>query len=138
DGSQPRPLVQTPFDEMQGQVSSDGRWLAYTSHETDQAEVYIRSLADAATRWQVSAGGGTDPRWRRDARELFYVSADSWLTSVGFVDGHPQPPRRLFAIHVAPPVNPYLSNYVVTADGQRVLLKVPVHDVMSTPILVLS
>jgi protease II len=87
DGSHVAPLVQTPFDEMQGQVSSDGRWLAYTSHETDQAEVYIRSLSDAGTRWQVSAGGGTDPRWRRDARELFYVSADSWLTSVGFVDG---------------------------------------------------
>jgi serine/threonine protein kinase len=138
DGSQTTPLVQTPFSELQGQVSPDGRWLAYTSLETGRAEIYIRSFSDPGTRWQVSAGGGTDPRWRRDSSEIFYVSAESWLTSIGFAGGHPAAPRRLFQVHIAPPGDPYLSNYDVTADGQRFLFKIPDHDVTSTPIHVLS
>jgi len=138
DGSQPTPLVQTAFDEMQGQMSPDGRWLAYTSLETDRPEVYIRSLSDRTKRWQVSAGGGMDPRWRGDTLELFYVSADSWMTSVRFGDSHPAAPRPLFQVHVTPPVDPYPSNYDVTTDGQRFLVKIPVHDVASTPIHLLS
>lgn len=138
DGSQPVPLVQTAFDEMQGQVSPDGRWLAYTSLETGEAEVYIRSLSNASLRWQVSAAGGTDPRWRGDARELFYISGNSWLTAVEFTNGKPAPPRPLFQARVSPSGNPYLSNYDVTADGRRFLLKVPVQDVTAAPIHVLS
>jgi serine/threonine protein kinase len=138
DGTRATPLVQTPYDEVQGQISPDERWLAYTSLETDRPEVYIRSLSNAGTRWQVSAGGGTDPRWRGDTRELFYASADSWLMSVSFVDAHPGTSQRLFPIRMPTPVDPYLSNYNVTSDGQRFLLKVPAHDVTSTPIHVLS
>jgi serine/threonine protein kinase len=138
DGSEAQPLVQTPFDEMQGQVSPDGQWLAYASLETGQAEVYVRSLVDSVSRWQVSAGGGTDPRWRGNGRELFYVSADSWLTTVAFAHGEPSAPKRLFEVHVAPPVQPYMSNYNVTPDAERFLVKVPVHDVASTPIHILT
>ena len=138
DGSQPRPLVQTAFDEMQGQVSPDGRWLAYTSVESGAAEVLIRSMADPSMRWQVSAGGGADPRWRGDARELFYISAAGWLMSVPFVGDRPSAPRALFSAHIPPPGDPYLSNYDVSGDGQRFLVKVSVHDVTSTPIHVLT
>ena len=137
DGAQRKVLVQTPYDDMQGQVSPDGRWLAYTSLESGQAEVYVRSLVDAGARWQVSAGGA-DPRWRRDGLELFYTSSDGWLSAVAFGRGAPGAPRRLFAVHVAPTVQPYMSNYNVTPDGQRFLLKVPVRDVSSTPIHVLT
>jgi Tol biopolymer transport system component/predicted Ser/Thr protein kinase len=138
DGSKTTPLVQTAFDEMQGQVSPDGRWLAYTSLETGEAAVYIRSLSNPAIRWQVSAAGGRDPRWRGDSRELFYISGDSWLTAVEFADRQPAAPRQLFQVRVSPPGNPYLSNYDVTADGRRFLLKMPVHDVTSSPIHVLT
>jgi Tol biopolymer transport system component len=138
DGSDATPLVQTAFDEVQGQVSPDGRWLAYTSLETGQAEVYIRSLTDPNQRWQVSAGGGADPRWRGDSRELFYISSDSHLTAVAFAGGKPEVPKPLFEVRFAPPGTPYLSNYDVTVDGNRFLLKVPVHDVTSTPIHVVT
>jgi Tol biopolymer transport system component len=134
DGTQAKPIVQTPFDEMQGQVSPDGAWLAYTSTETGEPEVYIRSLADGAARWQVSANGGNDPRWRGDGQELYYVSGDAWLTSVRFEHRQPSGPKPLFQIRVNPAGNPYLSNYDVTADGRRFLLKVPVDDVTSQPI----
>jgi Tol biopolymer transport system component len=138
DGSQSTPLVQTPFDEMQGQVSFDGRWLAYTSLESGDAEVYVRSLSNSGLLWQVSAAGGTDPRWSGDARELFYVSRDSWLTAVEFANSRPTAPRRLFQVRVSPPGNPFLSNYDVTADGRRFLVKVPVNDVTSAPVHVVS
>jgi len=122
---------------MQGQVSPDGRWLAYTSLESGGAEVYVQSLVDAATRWQISAGGA-DPRWRRDGRELFYTSSDGWLMAVDLGGGAPAAPTRLFVIHVAPTVQPYMSNYNVTPDGERFLLKMPVRSVSSTPIHVLT
>jgi len=137
DGAQRKVLVQTPYDDMQGQVSPDGAWLAYTSLESGQAEVYVRSLVDAGVRWQVSAGGA-DPRWRRDGRELFYTSSDGWLSAVPFSGGAPGTPRHLFVVHVAPTVQPYMSNYNVTPDGQRFLLKVPVRDVSSTPINIVT
>ncbi len=138
DGKRAVPLVQTSFDEMQGQVSANGQWLAYTSVESGSAEVYVRNMSDANARWQVSAGGGTDPRWRGDGGELFYLSADSWLTAVEFSHSRPAPPHRLFEVHVSPPGDPYLSNYDVTADGRRFLVKQPVHDMMSAPLLVVS
>jgi hypothetical protein len=69
---------------------------------------------------------------------LFYISADSWLMSVGFADAYPAAPKRLFEVHIAPPGDPFLSNYDVTADGERFLVKVPTHDVTSTPIHILS
>ena len=62
---------------MQGQVSTDGRWLAYTSLESGEAEVYVRSLSNATLRWQDSAAGGHRSRWRGDAHELYYISGDS-------------------------------------------------------------
>ena len=138
DGSTSTPLVQTAFDEMQGQVSPDGRWLAYTSLESGQPEVHIRSLSDGNQRWQVSAGGGIDPRWRGDSGEVFYISGDSKLTAVSFEEGKPEAPNALFSVRHAPPGNPYLSNYDVTVDGNRFLLKVPVHDVTSTPIHIVT
>jgi Tol biopolymer transport system component len=137
DGSQPKLLVRTPVDDMQGQVSPDGRWLAYASLESGGAEVYIQSLVDATVRWQVSTGGA-DPRWRRDGRELFYTSSDGWLMAVGFDGVAPAKPKRLFGVQVAPTVQPYMSNYNVTPDGQRFLFKVPVRGVSSTPIHVLT
>ena len=69
-----RVLVQTPADDMDGRVSADGRWLAYSSNETGRSEVYVRPLGGSGDRWQVSSGGGVSPRWRHDGRELFYLA----------------------------------------------------------------
>jgi len=98
----------------------------------------VRSLSDPTRRWQVSAGGGRDPRWRGDASELFYISADSEVNAVGFAGGRPTAPKRLFPVRIAPPGPPYLSSYDVTNDGQRFLVRVPVHDVGSAPVQVVT
>lgn len=72
----PEPFVQTPSNEMQGQFSPDGRLVAYVSDETNRNEVYVQTFPASAHRWQVSTGGGSQPRWRRDGRELFYARLD--------------------------------------------------------------
>jgi serine/threonine-protein kinase len=78
------PLVQTPFFERNGDVSPDGRWLAYESNESGQFEVFVRPFPDTTKgRWQVSTGGGgAQPLWARNGQELFYLAADGGLMRV--------------------------------------------------------
>jgi Tol biopolymer transport system component len=75
--SEPQVLVATPFDERAPALSPDDRWLAYVSNETGRDEIYVRPFPGGGGRWMVSAAGGTEPRWRRDGRELFYRNADT-------------------------------------------------------------
>ena len=69
----PIALVKTRFNETSGTYSPDGRWVAYQSNESGRAEVYV-APASGTAKWQVSQGGGQLPRWRRDGRELFYIT----------------------------------------------------------------
>ena len=78
----PFAVLQSSFDEIEGQFSPDGRWLAYASNESGRYEIYIRTFPEAGGKWQVSAAGGVQPRWRRDGRELFYVAPDTRLMAV--------------------------------------------------------
>jgi serine/threonine-protein kinase len=72
--SAPVPLVASPFTELHPAVSPDGRWLAYTSIESGTNEVYVRPFpSTTGGRWQVSNGGGSQPRWSSDGRELFFL-----------------------------------------------------------------
>ena len=72
----PFPYVQTSFDEMQGQFSPDGRWLAYHSNETGRLEIYLRPFPGPGGAKRISTTGGASPRWRRNGRELFYRTPD--------------------------------------------------------------
>jgi len=75
-GAAPRALVSTPFADVQGDISPDGRLVAYASDESGQFEVYVEAIQDRSpepgTRERVSSGGGSDPRWSRDGQELFF------------------------------------------------------------------
>jgi eukaryotic-like serine/threonine-protein kinase len=74
--STPVALVASPFTELHPAVSPDGHWLAYTSIESGTNEVYVRPFpATTGGRWQVSNGGGLEPRWSSNGRELFYLDA---------------------------------------------------------------
>ena len=95
----PFPVAQTPANEDQGQFSPDGRWVAYTSNESGLSEIYVIPFppSPGGGRWRVSNGGGVMPRWRRDGKELFYISPDSRMMAVN-VTTRPglhlrQPPR---------------------------------------------
>jgi len=82
----PHPLVlaQTQATEDQGQFSPDGNWVAYTSNESGQSEIYVIPFppTPSGARWVVSKGGGVMPRWRRDGKELFYISPDWKMMAV--------------------------------------------------------
>ena len=72
------PLVQGPFNESQGQFSTDGKWVAYTSDETGKPEVYVREFLPSGQlgeqRTKLSVDGGAEPRWRQDGKEIFYIA----------------------------------------------------------------
>jgi Tol biopolymer transport system component len=78
----PYAFLQGSFNVGQGQFSPDGRWMAYSSDESRRPEVYVTPFPAGGTKWQISPAGGTSARWRRDGKELFYLSADSKLTAV--------------------------------------------------------
>jgi eukaryotic-like serine/threonine-protein kinase len=69
----PVPYLQSKFNEHGGQLSPDGRWLAYVSDASGINEVYVGTLPEFDVTRQISANGGSQPRWRADGRELFYV-----------------------------------------------------------------
>jgi serine/threonine protein kinase/dipeptidyl aminopeptidase/acylaminoacyl peptidase len=82
-GAKPYPLLQTPFNEGNGQFSPDGRWVSYQSNESGQNEVYVIPFGPGGGapggKRQISTAGGVLPRWRRDGKELFYIAEDQKL-----------------------------------------------------------
>ncbi len=95
----PFAVAQTPANEDQGQFSPDGHWVAYTSNESGLSEIYVIPFPPSlgGGRWRVSKDGGVMPRWRRDGKELFYISPDSQMMAVDvntrpvFQSGNPHP-----------------------------------------------
>jgi serine/threonine-protein kinase len=82
------PLLATPFDERHGKVSPDGRWLAYDSNESGQIQVIVRPFPQIdAGKWQVSTGGGKQPLWARNGRELFYRGVDGSVMGLSVETG---------------------------------------------------
>ena len=76
------PFLQTPFAEIGGSFSPDGRWVLYFSNESGKPEVYVQPLSRSGAKWQISTHGGSRPRWSRDGKRIYYVSLDGKLMSV--------------------------------------------------------
>ena len=120
---EPVPLLQTEFNEHLGRVSPDGRWIAYASDESGSNELYVRPFrSDGPTR-RISANGGSEPKWRGDGKELFYLAADGSVVAVEVLAGPGLdigPTLPLFKIRMGPTRNfGFDVNYSVTRDGQR-------------------
>ena len=135
-----RPILETAFNEKQGQFAPDGKWFAYTSDKSGQYEVYVQRFPPSEELWQVSTSGGSQPRWRRDGRELFYLAPDGALMAVTIRPGKVldiQRPKALFQIH-GPSGSNLGYTYDVTGDGQRFLINTRVVAVgNSSPIHVI-
>ena len=71
------PFLRTPSDEQNANLSPDARFLAYESNESGSYEVYVRPFPEGAGKWEISSGGGRQPRWRSDGKELFYLEGET-------------------------------------------------------------
>jgi Tol biopolymer transport system component len=118
-----RPFVTSPVHEEDGRFAPDGRWVAYTSDESGQFEIYVRAFPGPGARRQISARGGAMPRWRADGRELFFVAPDNKLMAVPVKTGD------VFEAGAAMPLfetrirtAPAWPQYDVSSDGQRFLI----------------
>ena len=78
----PFPVAQTEFSESLGTFSPDGRWIAYTTDETGQPNVYVQPFLRAGRKYRISPNGGRNPHWRADGKELFYLDATGAMTAV--------------------------------------------------------
>jgi len=75
----PQPFVKSASVEAEPAFSPDGRWIAYTSNESGNNEVFVRPFPGPGGKWQISTGGGLYPKWSLNGRELFYRTEDSKL-----------------------------------------------------------
>ncbi|MGH9531360.1 MAG: hypothetical protein ACRD2Q_03145, partial [Terriglobales bacterium] len=139
-GKSQRSLLAGPGDRMDGQVSPDRKWMAYMSNETGDWEVYVTRYPQMQGKFQVSNGGGGDPQWRSNGKEIFYVDRKNTLFAVPvsaretFETGTPV---RLFTTRGRDPVSSTDSyTYDVTADGQRFLVNRTAKPASVSPVFV--
>lgn len=135
-----KPLLQSSFDEGDGRWSPDGRWLAYTSNESGVWDVYVQPFPALDRKWRISPDGGSQPKWRADGKELYYVGPDQRLMAVpvtadsGFRAGVP---TALFPLRMVPfpPTQPR-QQYAVAANGDRFLVNTFVEPLVPPPVTI--
>ena len=139
----PFPFLHTRFNEVDGHFSPDGHWVAYASDESGHYEIYVRRFSGDATglasgegaKWQVSYGGGREPRWSADGKELYYMTLDGKVMAVGvstntvFEIGTP---KLLF--QMAQPATRTTGDY--TVDGKRFLFLTSTEQTAQAPFTV--
>jgi eukaryotic-like serine/threonine-protein kinase len=132
----PVALMKSAFGQDEPHVSPDGRWIAYNTTETGRWEVYVATFPGFTGKRQVSSNGGGQALWRKDGKELFYLSLDGKLMAVDVKVGatiETGLPKVLFQTPLV--VSPLDDQYCVTADGRRFLIGEPV-GVAAKPITV--
>ncbi|KAA0254397.1 MAG: serine/threonine-protein kinase [Acidobacteria bacterium] len=132
-----RDLVATPADDSAGQVSPDGRWLAWSSDTSGQYEVYVTSFPQARTPVQVSRAGGVQPRWNPAGGELYFKTPDNQLTVVPVESGSAN-----FSVGAPLPLFQVVEflgwTYDVSPDGQRFLVREPLAEGDASPVTLLT
>jgi Tol biopolymer transport system component len=148
--AKPKAFLVARGSQAQGQFSPDSQWIAYVSDESGAAEVYVRPRDGRNLRFQISTDGGVQPRWRRDGRELYYVTQAGTMMAVSVTlsrdDVKAGVPSALFTEPTLRTNNNVFyyggaAGYDVTADGRRFLVNRltreptagPIHVVLNWP-----
>ena len=136
----PFPVVSTPFNEVDPAISPDGKWVAYLSNDTGQYEVYIKAFPSGEGKWQVSTTGSRGlAAWRRDGKELYFVSMGGMMTSVEVREKGASlelgTPQELFRANTA-----YITGtpFVASADGKRFLINGTTAQAASPPLTLVT
>jgi eukaryotic-like serine/threonine-protein kinase len=136
----PFPWLKTPAFEANAAFSPDGGYIAYESNESGRGEVYVQSFPGPGGKWQISAGGGAEPRWRADGKELFYrvgfqrIMAVDVQTGATFQAGIP---KTLISTGLDSDIA--RTHYLPSKDGQRFfLVATPAHSSLTPTTVVLN
>jgi Tol biopolymer transport system component len=133
---EPKPFVNSAFNEIEPAFSPDGRWLAYRSDESGSFEVYVRPFPGPGGKWQVSTGGGLYPKWSRNGKELFYRTQDSKIMVVTYTassDSFHADKPQLWSPGQFTDRGLGLYNFDLHPDGKRfAVLKAPVTEQVPT------
>jgi Tol biopolymer transport system component len=135
----PSAYLSAPSDQLHAAFSPDGRFVAYSSNESGRFEVYVQTFPLSDRRWQISVSGGYEPRWRRNAREIYFLSADGKLMVAPVAAAkelEAGTPKALFQAPVRSEPNPLGWTYDASGDGQRFLVNTPSVDDRAAPITV--
>jgi eukaryotic-like serine/threonine-protein kinase len=140
----PVPYLATPFNEGQAKFSPDGHWVVYTANESGTKEVYVQPFpVSSGGKWVVSNGGGSQPRWSRDGKELFYFAPDSMLLAVSVTTSggtfQPGVPKPLFraAILGGTGGGPGIAwRWDISPDGNRFLMDTALEEATAAPVTV--
>jgi Tol biopolymer transport system component len=135
----PFAVVSTNFVDVTPSFSPDGKWLAYANNETGRQEVYIQPFPSGAGRWQVSTAGGLRPNWRKDGKELYFLSTDQQIMAVDVNQKGASlqlgAPRALFKVAtVTGPSGPY----TVSADGKKFVMNTVLPQSITEPLTLIT
>ena len=122
----PRPVVATPqANDLSASFSPDGRWLLYSSDDSRQFQVYLGPYPAVDRRWQVSRGGGVEPRWSADGREIYYRQGAAMMAVKVALGPTPilSDPVKLFEAPYAFGEDRASINYDVSADGRFAMIR---------------
>jgi Tol biopolymer transport system component len=125
-GHAPKAYLRTPFTEGWGQISPDGRWMAYASDESGRLEIYVDSFPTPQNKFRVTDGGAATAMWRKDGKELAIMSLDGRSIRVADVvtdtEFRAGTPRQIFAL-------PKGTVYgMLTPDFERVIVAKPIEE----------
>ncbi len=136
-----RVFLVAPGTIRNAQFSPDGKWVAYASNESGRFEIYVTSFPAAEGKWQVSSGGGTQPRWRGDTKELFYLAPDGKMMAASINGGakfDAGQPAALFQTHAREvSATSEQVSYDVSKDGQRFIIITQVKNADIQPMTVI-
>jgi Tol biopolymer transport system component len=130
------PFVESPFDKVHARVSPDSKWIAYSTNDSGMYQIVVQTFPDPnGGKWQITAQGGVEPKWRHDGRELYYLALDGKLMAVPvktdrtFEAGTP---TALFEtpLTVTRPSPGRDRRYDVTPDG-RFLMVTPIQSAVA-------
>ena len=132
----PIPLIRSEFNEDRADVSADGNWIAYSSDESGRSEIYVQTMPPSGARYQISNDGGSEPQWRQDGKEIFFISPDKQLMAAQILRKDPfetSIPKALFVIQERF-IGPERGTYAVSNDGNRFLINTVSENSMSNAV----
>jgi Tol biopolymer transport system component len=136
----PEPVLKAAFVQQHAQLSPDGRWLAYVSHETGRREVFVQNFPPSGGKWQISNNGGSQPAWRGDGKEIYFLEGQQKFKAAAVKAAGSSlevgAPQDLFEV----PLDVFgrRNHYVATPDGQRFLFVTTPKSVDTTPFVVVQ